>query len=433
MIPDPSSPYYDPIETAPRSEIARVQQERLLEQIHHVYVHSPLVRSVWEAAGIKPEMIASVDDFFARAPFIDKDALRAYRDKHDDPFGGVLCGDMGDITNIGSSSGTTGDPTLFAESQGRVGEWTMSPRDYWGLGLRPGDFVAELNVLTRGLGRYSFTDLNVTSLFFDHDPAELERFAEWSLKYRPTFMFHLSTPLIYGLEMLEKVKKVDLRDVFSSYKACIFGGELLGDRARGLIDRWGIKLYQFSSLGDSGTIFECAAKNGFHTWEDLALVEVLDPEGDQPVAEGERGELVVTNLVDRIDPLIRFRSGDLVRSTRELCTCGRTHMRVWLVGRAGDEAVIGDKSILPRDVWSAIESVEECSAGLFQIIRPQRVMSELHLRVGHFTVSDPASVRKRVEDAVEKATGLRPRIELVSNDELLKLGPPHKIPRVTKK
>lgn len=427
------SPYYDPIETAPRSEIARVQQQRLMEQIRHVYAHSPLVKSVWQAAGVTPDMIDSVEAFCARAPFIDKDTLRDFRDRTNDPFGGVLCTDLNEVTNIGSSSGTTGDPTLFAERQGNVGEWVMSPRDYWGLGLRPGDIVAEMNVLTRGLARYSFTDLNVTSLVFDHDPAELERFAEWSLRYRPTFMFFLSTPLIYGLEMLEKVKHIDLHDVFSSYKACIFGGELLGDRARGLLERWGVPMYQFSSLGDSGTIFECPARDGFHAWEDLALVEVLDPRGNKHVAEGERGELVVTNLVDRIDPLIRYRSGDLVRYTRKPCTCGRTHMRLWLVGRAGDEAVIGEQSVLPRDIWSAIESVEECSAGLFQIIRPQREMSELHLRVGHFAISDPASVCKRIEDAVEQAIGLRPRVELVSNDELLKLGPPHKIPRITKK
>ena len=296
MTPDSSSPYYDPIETAPRSEIARLQQERLLEQVNHVYAHSPLVRSVWDAAGIRPEMISSVEEFCARAPFIDKDALRNYRDTHNDPFGGVLCCNIEDLTNIGSSSGTTGDPTLFADCLGRVGEWTMNPRDYWGLGLRPGEVVAEFGIITRGLVRFSFTDLNVTSLVFDHDPAELERFAAWSLEYRPTFLFHLSTPIIYGLEMLEKVKKVDLRDVFSSYKACIFGGELLGDRAMGLIERWGVPMYQFSSLGDSGTIFECSAKDGFHAWEDLALVEVLDPDGDQPVAVGERGELVVTSM-----------------------------------------------------------------------------------------------------------------------------------------
>ena len=433
MSKNPSDVYYEAMETAPREEIARVQQERLLEQIHYVYEHSPLIRSEWSKAGITPDQIHSTADFQEKAPFIDKDSLRAYRDEHNDPFGGVLCAPFGELTHVGSSGGTTGDPTLYGESWGRVGEWSMHARDYWGLGLRPGDFMTELQVVMRGIGRNHTNDFNVTQLYFDHDPAELERFAEWSLRYRPTFLFHLSTPLIYGLEMLEKVKKVDLRDVFSSYKACIFGGELLGERAQGLIHRWGVPLYQFSSLGDSGTIFECTARDGFHAWEDLALVEVLDPQGSEHVAEGERGELVVTNLMDRLDPLIRYRSGDLVTYTRARCSCGRTHMRMWLVGRAGDEAVIGDKSVLPRDVWSAIESVEECSAGLFQIIRPQRELTELRLRVGHYPISDPASIKKRVADAVEQAIGLRPQIELVSNDELLKLGPPHKIPRIAKR
>lgn len=433
MSTAPLPRYYDAIETAPRAEIERVQQERLLEQIAYVYEKSPLVRATWEQAGVTPSQIRSTADFTALAPFIDKDSLRAYRDTHDDPFGGVLCTQFKELSCVGSSSGTTGDPTLFAERWEAPGEWTMHPRDYWGLGLRPGDLVTEINVVMRGLGRNSFADLNVVPLCFNHDAAELARFAEWSLRYRPAFLFHLSTPIIYGLERLEQEQGVDLRDVFSSYKACIFGGELLGERAQGLIRRWGVPMYQFSSLGDSGTVFECSARDGFHAWEDLALVEVLDPETGAPVPEGVRGELVVTNLVDRTDPLIRYRSGDLVRYTRTPCACGRTHMRIWLAGRAGDEAVVGERSILPRDVWAAIESVPETAAGLFQIIRPQRVLTELRLRVGYDGTPDRADLTRRVADAVEAAIGIRPVVELEANSELVKLGPPHKIPRVAKK
>lgn len=428
-----TSPYYDPIETASRADIERVQRERLQQQVAHVYEHSPLIREVWREAGVTPDQIGSIADFTARAPFIDKDTLRSFRDRHNDPFGGVLCSEFNRLTCVGSSSGTTGDPTLFAERWELPGEWTMHARDYWGLGLRPGDMVAEICVVTRGVSRFACFNLNVIPLFFSHDPAELERFAEWSLRYRPTFLFHLSTPLIYGLERLEKERGIDLRDVFSSYKACIFGGELLGERGRGLIERWGVPMYQFSSLGDSGTVFECSALDGFHCWEDLALVEVLDPESGEPVAEGGRGEMVVTNLVDHTDPLIRYRSGDLVRYTREPCRCGRTHMRIWLAGRAGDEAVVEGQSILPRDVWPAIEQVEETSAAMFQIIRPQRVMPQLRLRVGYDGRPDLADLEKRVADAVEGQTGLRPAVELVPNSELIKLGPPHKIPRVAKK
>lgn len=426
--------YFEAIETASREEIERVQQERLLDQIAYVYERSPLIRQTWQAAGVSPGDIRSTADFQARAPFIDKDSLRRYRDDHDDPFGGVLCTDLKNVACIGSSSGTTGDPTLFAAQWDVLGEWTNSfqIRDYWGLGLRPGDYVAEFQIVMRGPGRRLFHEMNATTIHFSHDPSELERFVEWSLKFRPSFLFHLSTPLIYGLERIERETGADLKDVFSSYKTCIYGGELLGPHARALLERWNVPMYEFGSLGDCGTITQCTAKDGFHAWEDLVLVEILDPETQQPVPGGGRGELVVSALTDPTAPLIRYRSGDFVQYTRQPCSCGRTHMRLWVIGRLGDEVLVEGRAILPRDVWPAIESVDETAAGFFQIIRPQRAMERLRLRVGYDGKPDLQALKVRVADAVERHLGSRPDIELEPNSELIKLGPPHKIPRVVK-
>jgi len=428
------SKYLERIETAPRDEIERVQQQRLLEQIAYVYEHSPLVRETWQAAGVSPRDIHSTADFLAKAPFTDKDMVRKYRDDHNDPFGGVLCADLKDITHIGSSGGTTGDPTLFAEQWDAPGEWTnfFQARDYWGLGLRPGEYITQFQIVMRGDGHRNFHEFNTTLIDFSHDPGELERFVEWSPQFRPSFLFMLSTPLIYGLERLEREKGVDLKKVFSTYKACIYGGEYLGARARGLLDRWNVPMYEFAALGDCGTIHECTARDGMHAWEDLVLVEVLDPETMKPVADGGRGELVVTSLTDPTDPLIRFRSGDYVQYTRERCSCGRTHLRLWVLGRLGDEVLIGDRAVLPKDVWPAIESVDETSAGLFQIIRTHHTMERLRLRVGYDGDPDPEDLKRRISDVVEQHLGLRPEIELESNKELVKRGPPHKIPRVTK-
>ncbi|MDR2188073.1 MAG: hypothetical protein LBE62_08480 [Azonexus sp.] len=431
---EPDENYLEAIETAPREEIERIQQERLLEQVAYVYERSPLVREAWRAAGVSPKDIRSTADFLAKAPFIDKDMVRHYRDTHNDPFGGIVCTDLGNVSCIGSSGGTTGDPTLFAEQWDAPGEWTnfFQLRDYWGYGLRPGDYVAQFQIVMRGDGRRLYHELNTTTIDFSHDPAELGRFAEWALKFRPSFLFHLSTPLIYGLERLERETSVDLKDVFSSFKACIYGGEYLGARPRALLDRWQVPMYEFGALGDSGTIHECTARQGMHAWEDLALVEVLDPVTMQPAPDGGRGELVVTSLTDPTDPLIRFRSGDYVEYTRERCRCGRTHMRLWVLGRLGDEVMIGDKAILPKDVWPAIESVEETSAGLFQIIRTHHTMERLTLRVGYDGDPDTEDLKRRVADAVERQLGLCPEIELEANREMVKRGPPHKIPRVAK-
>jgi len=152
-----------------------------------------------------------------------------------------------------------------------------------------------------------------------------------------------------------------------------------------------------------------------------------------PAGDGQRGELVSTTLIDKIAPLVRYRSDDIVRRTTEPCACGRTHGRIWPLGRKGDEVVVDGVSVLPGDVWGAIESIPETEAGLFQVVRDRREMDALRLRVGYATpgprgLSDLSS---RVTDAVHEAVGLEPVVELVEHDVLLRQGPPHKIPRVT--
>jgi len=173
--------------------------------------------------------------------------------------------------------------------------------------------------------------------------------------------------------------------------------------------------------------FECVQHDGLHAWEDTVLVEGVDPDGD-------RCELVATSLANNIAPLIRFRSDDIVRLTDEPCACGRTHVRMWPLGRKSDEIVVNGVSVLPLDVWGAIESVDACAMGLFQVIRAERQVDRLRLRVGYSLEPAPRldSVRDELMAAVLGATGVEPEVELVPNEALLRLGPPHKIPRVAR-
>ena len=90
------------------------------------------------------------------------------------------------------------------------------------------------------------------------------------------------------------------------------------------------------------------------------------------------------------------------------------------------------RSILPMDVWGAIEDVPETSSGLFQIVRPRRVLERLTIRVGYAGEPELASLKERVADSVEAAVGLRPLIELVPNAVIMQSGSRHKIPRTVK-
>ena len=434
-LPPVDQQYYAPeIETMPRADLEALQWERLQAIIPHAYEHSALVRETWDEAGVKPADIRSINDYQERVPFLDKDMVRHFRDERGDPFGGTLCVDPAQLTGVSSTSGTTGDPTLVPELWGG-GPSTPSiiTRDIWGWGVRPGDYISLVLFTFRGPTYGLFQgSLGTTPLLFDFAPEEMERFCELSLEFRPTAVYNFGSMLINTVKQVCDRRGFDPHDVFASYKGVTFAGEPLSPRARTLAESWGIQLFEHTNVGDVTASFECTEHNGLHYWEDTVFVEGIDPDPD---ADGDRVELVASSLTNTIAPLLRYRSDDIVRISTEQCACGRTHARMWPIGRKSDELLVQGRSVLPVDVWAAVETVDACALGLFQVIREGREADTLRLRVGYLPEyeSQLGAVRDDVKGAVLAAVDVEPEVELVPNADLLKLGPPHKIPRVAKR
>ena len=428
-LPPVDSVYYLPeIETMPRPQLEELQLERLLALVPHAYEHSALIRETWDAAKVKPADIRTLDDVREKVPFLDKAMVRRFREDHDDPYGGTLCVPAEHLTGVSSTSGTTGEPTLVPEQWGHGGppHPSIITRDLWGWGVRPGDFVALVLFTFRGptYGLFQHT-LGTTPILIDFDPEEMERFCELSLQYRPTAVYNFGSILINAVKGACERRHFDPHDVFASYKGVTFAGEPLSPRARRLAESWGIELFEHTNVGDVTASFECPEHDGLHYWEDTVFVEGVESDGD-------RVELVATTLFNTVAPLIRYRSDDIVRISTERCACGRTHGRMWPIGRKDDEVVVDGRSVMPVDVWAAIETVDACAMGLFQVVRVARQVDRLRLRVGYA----PAwagrldAVHDEVRGAVLDGIGIEPDVELVENDALLRLGPPHKIPRV---
>jgi phenylacetate-CoA ligase len=429
--------YFDAaVETMDRAALDRMQEDKLLgDLVPWAYERSPLIRDTWDRAGITAADVQTMDDFREKVPFLDKDAIRRFRDGRNDPYGGLLCLTPDDhpklFSAVFSTSGTTGDPTP-------VPSVTAGPsilvREFWEMGVRPGDFFTYALFTFRGPGiHHTVRGVGATPLFFDHTPLELPNLLRFSKEYRPTGWYTVSSPLILGIEQLAPGMGIDPVELFSSYEGIVYAGEPLSARSRRLLDEWGVTPFIHTGVGDCGAATECREHDGCHAWEDVAFVETLDPDGTEPVGDGERGELVASTLVDKIAPLIRYRSDDLVRVTRATCACGRTHARMWPLGRKGDEVVVQGLSVLPGDLWPAIEAVPETRAALFQVVRTGRECDVLRLRVGFAGDGEPpAGLRLRVCESVHAAVGVEPDVELVPNDVLLRQGPPHKIPRVVK-
>jgi len=118
--------------------------------------------------------------------------------------------------------------------------------------------------------------------------------------------------------------------------------------------------------------------------------------------------------------------------TAEPCVCGRTSTRMHFLGRVGYRVTVRGKMIFPVEIQQVMETYPEVEHGLFQIVRYASAMDRLRLRVGYrlHEVTDTELLRKRLVERLESALALPIDLEFVKAEELLALGPPHKIPRI---
>jgi len=416
-----SERYLEPeIETMAPADLRDHQERRVIELVSFAYEHSGFYRELWDAHGVRPRDIRSLEDFQARIPFMDKDMVRAYRARTGDPYGGMLCVPPGEVTSVTSTSGTTGDPEFFAEI------WNDSPplvtaqlRDLWELGLRPGDVVISPPGTFRNLMDYGYQALGAAVVTVNAWIGNMQEVVEVARRYRPAYI-NLLYPIVVELERMSAT--VDLREAFSSLKGAAFAGQPLGRRMSKMIrEDWGIEVFEYTSAADTGTAWECREHNGFHLWEDTVFAECVDTESLATLPDGQTGELVATDLDNRAAPLIRYRSSDLVRLSHERCGCGRTHGRMWIAGRRGDETIVRGKPVTIRDLEQVVEDQPETGGAVFQVVRAQREVDVLRVRVGYdpAVTEDLADLEKRLGKAVYDATGVEPVLELQSEEDLL--------------
>lgn len=427
--------YFQPdVETMSHADLRAAQERRVLELVPYVYERSAFYRARWSAAGVSPSDIRGLDDFHRLVPTFTKADLQEFRERTQDPYGGLLCVPPNELTSIMSTSGTTADPEFIPEI------WDAAPplplcsaRDLWELGLRPGDRVLVSAGSFRGFYDTFLQGMGLVPIYIDTWIGQGQQILDAMRRFRPVYL-QLMMPTVLELERLEQTN--DIREALSSLKGASFAGQPLGKAlATKVREEWGVELFTYTSAGDTGTAWECREHDGYHLWEDLVLAECLEPERDTATAPGVVGELVATDLDNLAAPLIRYRSGDLVRLDRDTCGCGRTHARMWVVGRRGDETIVSGRVVVLSELWAAIESLTETQDGMFQIIRQSPVVEALRVRVGYepTRTTDLDDLRTRLSSVVAERVGVEPELEMVTVDELLERSSSvAKFPRVVK-
>jgi phenylacetate-CoA ligase len=185
--------------------------------------------------------------------------------------------------------------------------------------------------------------------------------------------------------------------------------------------------YGLTEMNGPGVAFECEKQAGMHIWEDAYIVEIVDQETGEPVAEGEVGELVLTTLCRTGMPILRYRTRDLTRFVPGACACGRTHRRLdRITGRADDMLIIKGCNIYPMQIEQALMSLPEVAQNYLIELFKEGEMDQLRVKVeikDEYFVEDMralTSLQKKITGRLRDEILVTPRVELVQHDSIPK-------------
>ena len=434
---DTARPFWNvEMETLPTDRMRELQERRLLARLPLAWAGSSLLEREWKAAGVHPDDIRSLEDFRCAVPTVHKEMVRQVRDDTGDPYGGMSLLPAETPCDVHTSSGTTGAPTFLPITERDRSIFAESlARHLWAAGLRPGG-VASLSFALYLRPVWPMADaarrIGARTTFTDWP--DLPRVVQTFRYLKPDVHAFLSPPQAIGLRDEIARLGLDPKAVLGGTKGFVWAGDALTPKSRRLVDEeWGSEAFELSGTGDLCFMMqECEYHDGLHMHDDLWLVEVVEPGTTTPVEEGERGEFLFTSLMDESIAFIRWRSEDIGTLTTERCACGRTNTRLRFLGRVGYRVQVQGATVFPVEVQRVLEQWPEVDHGLFQIIRTGPDMETLRLRVGtrEGEISDPGGLLPRIETGLQEALQLPARIEWVDAENLLALGPPHKIPRI---
>ena len=330
-------------------QIKLFQEQLLRKAIRYLAENSKYYQRIFREHNIEPDAIRTIEDLQS-LPFTEKRDLQLYNDD-------FLCCDRAKIVDYVTTSGTLGDPVTFGCTEKDLQRLALNEKKSFACaGLRPGNILQLMTTIDKrfmaGLAYFlGIRELGASIIRVGNGIPELQwdtinRIHPDSIMCVPSFILRL-------IEYAEQ-NNIDYRN--SSIRRIIGIGEglrnqdfslnLLGQRIH---EKWPeVQLFATYSSTEMGATFsECEYGLGGHVHPELIIVEVIG-ENNQPVPDGETGEIVVTTLGVEGMPLLRFRTGDMAAKRTEQCKCGRWAYRLTpLVGRRNNMIKLKGTTIYP--------------------------------------------------------------------------------------
>jgi phenylacetate-CoA ligase len=385
-------PELESLESAAR---ATLQSERLGTLVERLRDANPLYRE--RLAGVRTP--ASITDIVS-LPFTCKADLRdAY------PLG-MLAVPRESLARIHASTGTTGNPTIGAYTKHDLAIFgEVNARSLMLGGIKPHDMFQVswgYGLFTGGLGMHGGAEALGACVV----PASSGNSARQMQLLETLPIVGIGATPSYVLLLAERFRAEKRKPLALKFAIC--GAEAWTKEMRGeLEEQLGVtatNIYGLTEIIGPGVANECLHKNGLHVQDDHFFPEILDPQTQEPLPDGQRGELVLTTLTREAMPVLRYRTGDLTTMWRDPCPCGRTTARIdWLTGRVDDMLIIRGVNVFPTAIEELLLSFQELSANYRIFVdRPAGSLDEMRVEVEHHPDATIANI-----DALNQAVNAR--------------------------
>ena len=401
----------------PVEEIKKLQSEKLVKQVKHVYDNVPYYRNLMDEKGVKPEDIHGIEDLHL-LPFLTKADLRdAY------PYG-LLAKPLEECVRIHSTSGTTGRRVVAFYTQNDIDLWEdCCARAIVAAGGTNKDVCQVAygyGLFTGGPGLNGGSH-RVGCLTLPMSSGNTDRQIQFMTDLGATIL--CCTPS-YAAYIGESLKEQGMGPDDIPLKAGIFGAESWTEEMRHNIEATlGIKAYDIYGLTKTsgpGVAFECSEQTGMHVNEDHFYAEIIDPDTGEVLPEGEKGELVFTSLDKEAFPLLRYRTRDICVLSRKKCSCGRTLIKMAKpMGRTDDMLIIRGVNVFPSQIETVL--LNEGYEPNYQIV-VDRVNNNdtfevnVEMSADKFTdkVSEILAMEKALANSMKIMLGINPTVHLVA-------------------
>ena len=405
------------IEKQTTAEIKAFQELKLQEVLQYVSANSVYYQNLFQEHNIDISKINTLEDL-QQIPTTTKEDLQ----RNNDDF---LCVPTNKIIDFATTSGTLGDPVTFGLTDNDLDRLAYNEAiSFDCAGIKEGDIVQLMTTMDRRFmaGLAYFLGLRKMKVGVIRVGAGIPEL-QWDsiLKYKPTYLITVPSFLLKLIEYADS-HGIDYNDLGIKGAICIgeslrnqdFSNSILADK---ITSKWNIKLFSTYASTEMSTAFtECEHGVGGHHHPELIIVEVLDDE-NMPVKEGESGELTITTIGVEAMPLIRFKTGDIVKLHTNPCMCGRNTLRVGpVVGRKQQMIKYKGTTLYPPAMNDVLNDFGAIDNYLIQIYTNDLGTDEIVIKIA---VNSPTEeFLTEVKDHFRAKLRVTPKIEFVSKEIL---------------